>query len=199
MAQLISQQFHAALSYLLKKEGRGAQSRLADQQKIDRGYLNGIVKGRKPGSEKVRGKIAAYFEMTYEDILALGRRLLSKKEGGGDEKSEAGTTAVKSKQFLRNEKDLSIPIDISSRKSDQVSSSVEELIISDKIKKAVEILESDSNYSKILGDLIDAFHEAVSMKKDNLALRNQMKEMESRIASLEEKLGKNKKDRRQSA
>ena len=77
MAQLISQQFHAALCHLLKKEGRGAQSRLAIQQKIDRGYLNGIIKGRKPGSEKVRGKIAAYFQMTYDEMLLLGRRLLA--------------------------------------------------------------------------------------------------------------------------
>ena len=198
MAQLISQQFHAALCYLLKKEGRGAQSGLADQQKIDRGYLNGNVKRRKPGSEKVRTKIAAYFEMTYEDMLTLGRQLLSEKEKGEDKKSTAGAPAVEFKQFSQDEKDLSIAVDISSKKSVQ-DSSAEELIISEKIKKAAEILGSDSNYSKILGNLIDAFHEAVSTKKDNLALRNQMKVMESRIASLEEKLGKNKKEQRQSA
>ena len=88
MAQSIRTQFHAALTRLLKKEGRGAQRRLAVQEEIDPGYLNAIVKGRKSGSEEVRAKIASHFNIIYEDMLAMGRRIL---EGNEDADSEGNT------------------------------------------------------------------------------------------------------------
>ncbi|MCJ7602939.1 MAG: hypothetical protein MUO63_15760 [Desulfobulbaceae bacterium] len=71
MAPSVSNHFNAALTYLLNQEGRGAQSHLAGQQKIDRGYLNAIIKGRKSGSEDVRAKIATHFHLNYEDMLVL--------------------------------------------------------------------------------------------------------------------------------
>ena len=80
MDQLITNQFRAALTHLLAQEGRGAQARLAKQQNIDRGYLNAIVKGRKSGSEKIRSKIASHFDMAYEDVFVLGRRVLEQAE-----------------------------------------------------------------------------------------------------------------------
>ena len=86
MAQLISEQFHAAFLYLLNQEGRGGQARIADRYKIDRSYLNAVVKGKRTASEKLRTNIATYYQTTYEEMLALGRRLLLRKEGGGDDK-----------------------------------------------------------------------------------------------------------------
>jgi len=65
--------------------------------------------------------------------------------------------------------------------------------------KVVEILESDTIYRDVLAELIDAFYDAVSTKKDNLKLRNQMKEMESRIVSLEKRLADDKDSPRKSA
>ena len=53
--------------------------------------------------------------------------------------------------------------------------------------KVVEILESDTSYRDVLAELIDAFHESVSTKNENLKLRNQMKEMEARITNLEKR------------
>jgi len=73
--------FRAALDFLLAREGRKAQSRLANQQNIDSGYLNSIIKGRKPGSITVREKIAAHFDLEYEDMLYLGRWILSGRDG----------------------------------------------------------------------------------------------------------------------
>ena len=72
----IPTQFRTALNHLLQQEGRGAQVRLARVENIDRGYLNAIIKGRKPGAEAIRSRIAAHFGMTYEEMLLLGRRLL---------------------------------------------------------------------------------------------------------------------------
>jgi len=70
-------QFIAALNYLLNKQGRGAQSQLAKALGIDRSYLNAIVKGRSPGPQEKKDKIAAYFDLHYESMLSLGRWLLS--------------------------------------------------------------------------------------------------------------------------
>lgn len=74
--------FRTALDFLLSQEGRKAQSRLSKEQNIDSGYLNSIIKGRKPGSITVREKIAAHFELEYEDMLYLGRWILSGNDGG---------------------------------------------------------------------------------------------------------------------
>ena len=64
MNQKNLKQLHAALTHLLEEEGRGAQTRLSTEQKIDRGYLNAIVKQRKSGSGKMWGKISHHFNMT---------------------------------------------------------------------------------------------------------------------------------------
>ncbi len=73
--------FRTALEFLLAREGRRAQSRLSKEQSIDSGYLNSIIKGRKPGSITVREKIAAHFDLEYEDMLYLGRWILSGRDG----------------------------------------------------------------------------------------------------------------------
>jgi hypothetical protein len=171
MAPSVSNHFNAALTYLLNQAGRGAQSHLAEQQKIDRGYLNAIIKGRKHGSEDVRAKIATHFHLNYEDMLALGRRIL---EGSEDDILE-GDSGVEQKELICAK---------AAENTGGVISSIPEKII-----KVVAVLESDTIYRDILADLIDAFHEAVSTHNENLALRNWMKEMEVRIARLEKKIG----------
>lgn len=193
MAQSVTHQFQAALAHLLAQEGRGAQSRLASQQNIDRGYLNAIVKGRKPGSEEVRAKIAGYFNMTYEDMLALGRGILSRSETEISEGKKGGKQKVAA-QNDNSQADKRL-IDFKSPKKFREAQSG----FSEKIMKVVEILESDTIYRDVLAELIDAFYDAVSTKKDNLKLRNQMKEMESRIVSLEKRLADDKDSPRKSA
>ncbi len=193
MAQSVSNHFHAALTYLLDQEGRGAQSRLASQQNIDRGYLNAIVKGRKPGSEEVRAKVASHFNLPYEDMLALGRRILGRDEDvlsvskkGSEQETATRNDIARTEQGVGDFKSPGKPEEI-------------QFDLSGKIMKVVEILESNTTYSDVLAELIDAFHEAINMKKDNLALRNQMKAMESRIASLEKMLAYEKECAQKSA
>lgn len=82
MDQTPTDQFRAATRHLLDVRGRGAQARLAETTGIDKGHLNGIIKGRAPGSEDVRAKIAAALNMQYEELLALGRKLLAGENVG---------------------------------------------------------------------------------------------------------------------
>ncbi len=91
------QKFRTALNFLLEREGRKAQSRLSKEQNIDSGYLNSIIKGRKPGSITVREKIAAHFDLEYEDMLYLGRWILAGKDGNDWKPIDSG----------RNEESLS--------------------------------------------------------------------------------------------
>lgn len=182
MDQSATKHFHAALCHLLKQEGRGAQSRLSGQQNIDRGYLNAIVKGRKPGSEEVRARIAAYFHMTYEEMLSLGRSLLPDPIGylAGEKTQRIETCEYESGGYIHKSADASATI-------------------SGRIGKAVEILESDTVYRDVLAGLIDTFHEAINTQKMNHALHNEVSEMKQRIAFLEKKLEESKSQLKKSA
>jgi len=171
MDQLITEQFKRALIFLLEKEGRGAQTRLAREKDIDRGYLNAIIQGRKKGSENVRSKIAAHFQMPYEEMLALGRRLLDPSD---QEKKRPSDPVVE-----QQSKAEVMP------EQGKVTGTGMDLSISDKIRKAIEILETDSEYRSRFADLIDVFHEALMTRQENADLRIKLDEMKKRIVQLE--------------
>ena len=193
MDQSAPNQFRAALTYLLDKEGRGAQTRLADEQNIDRGYLNAIVRGRKSGSEKKRSEIAAHFGMMYEDMLSLGRRILKGEDNPSLEKDDGdglgGTENVGASGHEKKLSDFGI-----TPKHGAGSENIPGRIVS-----VIEVLESDTGYSDLLAGLIDAFQDTVSTKKrnqeleekirelenENLEVKNRMQELESRISTLE--------------
>lgn len=162
MDQLITNQFRAALTHLLAQEGRGAQARLAKQQDIDRGYLNAIVKGRKSGSEKIRSKIASHFDMAYEDVFVLGRRVLAQAEesAANDENQtfDALTTAEPTPENTLGDDaiDFKVPT-----KREGGSSSIHTRIL-----KTIEVLESDTKYGDLLAGLIDAFHDSLSTRRE---------------------------------
>jgi len=192
MDQSAPNQFRAALTYLLDKEGRGAQTRLADEQNIDRGYLNAIVRGRKSGSEKKRSEIAAHFGMRYEDMLSLGRRILNGEENPSLEKGDGDWGGAENVGALGHEKKLS---DFGITPKNGAGSEN----IPGRIVSVIEVLESDTGYSDLLAGLIDAFQDTVSTKKrnqeleekirklenENLEVKNRMQELESRISTLE--------------
>ncbi|WP_319548538.1 hypothetical protein [Desulfogranum marinum] len=167
MDQSASNQFRTALIHLLKQEGRGAQARLAENQGIDRGYLSAIVRGKKPGSEQIRNKIASHFGMVYEEILILGRRIMDGEEspvlgGEPDKQQEKAIT-----HLADNSSDISTAI--------------------------IEILGSDTSNAKLLTDLIEALHGKVTVERkcselttENEQLKEKIEEFEARIARLEE-------------
>jgi hypothetical protein len=181
MTQSVAKQFHAALIHLLSEEGRGAQTRLANEQQIDRGYLNAIVKQRKPGSDKIRERIADHFKMTFEEMLSLGRRIL-----GGEDifvlKRNKMTEVVSSFPHLNEQtKDIS-KLDLAQKQELSPSS------VPDKIIQVIGILSAGGGYDKLMSDFIGAVHDMVSTKKENESLKNQLREIEERLAILEREI-----------
>jgi hypothetical protein len=178
MNQTFHKQFHAALTHLLKEEGRGAQTRLASEQKIDRGYLNAIVKQRKSGSDKVWEKIAHHFKMTFEEMLSLGRTIL-----------EAGEIPVLIQTMEEEPKynqDFSIdPAEKIKKRGISPKSENATPDIPEKIVKTIEILGGGTGYNYLLSDVIDVFHKMINTEKENVMLKNKLKDLESRLAVLE--------------
>ena len=168
MNQTILKQFHAALTHLLKEEGRGAQTRLASEQKIDRGYLNAIVKQRKSGSDKVWEKIAHHFKMTFEEMLSFGRTILEEVEAPVLDQSKS-----EQPEFLQD-----VPIAPADKiKKYDISPKSEKAIpdIPEKIVKTIEILGEGIGYSNLFSDLIDVFHKTINTEKENVMLKNKLK------------------------
>ena len=167
MDQSASNQFRAALIHLLEQEGRGAQARLAENQGIDRGYLSAIVRGKKPGSEQIRNKIASHFGMVYEEMLVLGRRIMDGEE----------SPMPDADQDKQEEKAETQPAD----NFPEISTAI------------IEILGSDSGNAKLLTDLIKALHGKVTVERKNSEVeaeneqwRERVEELEARITRLED-------------
>lgn len=167
---------------MLGKQGRGAQSRLARQHKIDRGYLNSIIKGRKPGSDEIRAKIAEFFNLTYEDMLALGRSLLEPTPPLASEEDSSIGPAKQEEMSLRKEqtKDHLVV------QEEQPSYGPDARYL-DKTNKVTEILSSKNVYGEIMEGLIDIIHEASKENTENQALKKRIADLESRLNSLEKK------------
>jgi hypothetical protein len=72
--------------------------------------LNSIIKGRKPGSITVREKIASHFELEYEDMLLLGRWILSGNDGNNWNSNENVPTKIditqETNRFFSNKNNL---------------------------------------------------------------------------------------------
>jgi transcriptional regulator with XRE-family HTH domain len=200
MDQSATNQFRAALTYLLDQEGRGAQARLADLLGIDRGYLSAIIRGRKPGSEAKRCQIAAHFGMVYEDMLVLGRRIIN----GDDDPSRKGQTEDTPPSQESIDTDAAENRIINFKISPINESGPED--VSNKIITLLQMLNSDTVYAGILDGLLDSYQEYVStdqkihqLEKENLVLRNEMKEMKLRLDKLESRPDSEKETLRKTA
>ena len=187
MIQSVAKQFHAALTRLLSEEGRGAQTRLANEQQIDRGYLNAIVKQRKLGSDKIRERIADHFKMTFEEMLSLGRRILSGEDLSVLKKNKMVEVLASAPHLDEQTKDIS---KFYLAPKQELAS----LSIPDKLIQVIEILNAGSGYDNLMSDFIGAVHDMVSTKKENEALKNQLREIEARLAILEKQTDSEKEN-----
>lgn len=142
----IAEQFRAALHFLLQQQGRGAQVRLALAQDIDRGYLNAVIKGRKPAAEEIRLKIADHFGMLYEEMLAFGRRV---QEG-------ATPTSAEAKAVLPDQEDVIMPADEAKRGRQNGD-------IAGPIQMTLELLGSEAEYSDVLTRVIEDLHRTMKV------------------------------------
>ena len=69
--------FLAALSFLLAKKGHGSQKELANSIGIDPSFLNNIIKTRVPCPHSKKIAIAQYFKLEYDELTSLGHQLLN--------------------------------------------------------------------------------------------------------------------------
>jgi hypothetical protein len=166
----IAEQFRAALNYLLQQEGRGAQVRLALAQNIDRGYLNAVIKGRKPAAEEIRLKIADHFGMLYEEMLVFGRRV----------QEEPIPNPAEGKEVLPGQKDVRMPAIDTIRE-------LQGRDISGTIQMALELLGSGAGHSHALTGVITALHKTmkVSGARKLDPENDRFQTMEKRLAQLE--------------
>ena len=183
MSNDIPTRFRIALNHLLQQEGRGAQVRLARVENIDRGYLNAIIKGRKPGAEAIRSRIAAHFGMTYEEMLLLGRRLLA---GGTDAGPESGKT-----ESRRTEREGE---DTRENHGLQEDAGVH---LADTLRKALDILESGTKLGDSLVEVVAVYHEALTGGRDQ-ELDTRLRALEERVRQMAGRLPAEKKGRRKS-
>lgn len=68
--------FRAALVYFLSNKGYGAQVALARAIRRGTKHLNDVVQGRRNASMEFQERVAAFYDMTLEEMLARGRRIL---------------------------------------------------------------------------------------------------------------------------
>ena len=183
MSNDIPTQFRTALNHLLQQEGRGAQVRLARTENIDRGYLNAIIKGRKPGAEVIRSRIANHFGMTYEEMLLLGRRLLA---GGTETAPESGGTVSR-----RTELEGKGTGEGRGRQEDAG------VHLADSLRKALDILESKTKLSESLVEVIAVYHEVLTAGRDQ-ELDTRLRALEERVRQMAERLPAGTKGRKKS-
>lgn len=166
----IAEQFRVALNYLLQQEGRGAQVRLAVGQNIDRGYLNAVIKGRKPAAEEIRLKIADHFGMLYEEMLAFGRRV----------QEEPIPTPAEAKAVFPGPKDVRTPANDTSRE-------LQRRDIAGTIQMALELLNAGAEHNDALARMITALYRTTKVSgARKLDLENdRFQTMEKRLAQLE--------------
>ena len=166
MSNDIHNHLRSDLHHLLRQEGRCANVRLARVENIDRGYLNAIIKGRKPGAEAIRSRIAVHFGMTYEEMLLLGRRLLA---GGTDAGTESGGTVSR-----RTEREGKGTGESRGRQEDAG------VHLAGTLRKALDILESKTKFSESLVEVIAVYHEVLTAGRDQ--------ELDTRLRALEERV-----------
>ena len=166
----IAEQFRAALNFLLQQEGRGAQVRLAVALNIDRGYLNAVIKGRKPAAEEIRLKIADHFGMLYEEMLAFGRQV----------QEERMPPPVEAKAVLPDQKDVRTPATDTVRELQQRG-------IAGTVQMALELLSSGAGHNDALTGVITALHGTMKVsgaRKVNTE-NDRFQIVEKRLAQLE--------------
>ncbi len=177
MSNVIADMFRAALNFLLHQEGRGAQVRLAVAQNIDRGYLNAVIKGRKPAAEEIRLKIANHFGMTYEAMLTLGRAVEEGTVVQGQGLSRLGPS-----------KDARSHAESLYRYQEKTKSETMQLFL--------EMLDSTTEYSTILSGVVEALDKAMKERREKVDMAGRLESLEERMGRLELSVSGNKKEKK---
>lgn len=76
--------FVKALQQSLMKQGRGAKKKLAEKVDISPNHLSDILASRKNAGQKLKEQIAQTLEISFEEMLALGRQLIKEPHVDAD-------------------------------------------------------------------------------------------------------------------
>lgn len=159
-------QFRSALKFIIKKDWDRKQKVLAMEAGISEGHLSDIVKNKKPASFKTQVALAKAAGFSYENFLALGRKIHM-----GDDLS-----------FLDKKPEVSMP-----EKKYEPHGGWKPRLVGEDYKyagKVLEILGSKTVYSAALKTNIDAFYNALISEK---SLSNDIENLKQRITELEDK------------
>jgi len=78
----VDEYFRAALQKLITKSPKGIKAALAENIKISYRYIDLILQGKRNPGKKTGEKIAEFFDMTYDDMIRLGRAIIEKMDVG---------------------------------------------------------------------------------------------------------------------
>lgn len=94
--------FVAALQKKLKEQGRGAKKKFAVNVGISPNHLSDILAGRKNAGQKLKERIVATLNMSFEDMLAFGRTVIEARSDRADPGSgkEAGHKKIDRDDYL---------------------------------------------------------------------------------------------------
>ena len=159
--------FVAALQKRLREQGRGSKKKLAADVSISPNHLSDIQKKKKNGGQKLKERIAERLEMSFEDMLALGRHIT---EGQAEEQALPEESAGSSENAF--EKPLSN---------------------GDYLKMATELIESNTFHGQALINTIISLHQALQTSNKEgkalqmiVSLQEEIRTMRQEIAELKQ-------------
>lgn len=147
-------QFHLALKFIIKKDWDRKQKVLAMKAGISEGHLSDIVKNKKPASFKTQVAIAEAAGFSYENFLALGRKIHR-----GDDLS-----------FLNEKSQVSMP-----KQQYEPHGGWKPRLVGEDYEyagKALEILGSKTVYAEALKTSIDSFYNSVKAEQESKKNKN---------------------------
>ena len=142
--------FVAALQKKLKEQGRGSKQELAAHVGVSPNHLSDILGRRKNAGQKLKERIADALDISFEDMLVLGRHIIEGRssEGGDD---------VKESDYGKELKG---------------TMKQESIRTTDLMTMASKILESNTPYRQALISNITAYHQALEFaQKEKEALK----------------------------
>ena len=153
--------FIAALKKKLKEQGRGAKQKFAAQVIVSPNHLSDILSQRKNAGQKLKERIADALNMSFEDMLVLGRLIVEGREDVENDKEFAKSLNQESKS------------------------------IDDFLAMAARILESDTPYRQALINNLTAFYQAIDVESKEskaiqmiVSLQEELKNMRQDIEEL---------------
>lgn len=153
----------AALKFELAKLGHGSQAKIAREIKVPPKYINDILAGRCKTSLDKQVKIAAALGLTYEDLLAEGRHILTGKGPANLHQIVASPTNQQTSPARE-------PKEQTDGKNSELN---EKVARGEDITR--KVLTSNTKFARALWENLKAFESAVDTEREMEDMREEMK------------------------